>query len=170
MTSDQIPSLGTSLVGLIREIGTKLGFDVLTEVEASESAWVDVVWFDSRLSPHSMGTAKPKIRRAPVLPVVGFEVEVRTGLDVKHIKGSVSNLNNLGAQLGVVVIGAGNLQLLRESALVHREKTEGDLDAVLMERLYRWVYAESQPRGRVVIMSEQDVVDWARRLGVSIPG
>lgn len=37
-----------SLISLLEAIGRHLGFDVATEVEASESAWVDVVWFDRR--------------------------------------------------------------------------------------------------------------------------
>jgi len=34
---------------LLIALGKALDFEVLTEVEASESAWVDVVWFDKRL-------------------------------------------------------------------------------------------------------------------------
>ena len=53
-------------------------FDVKAEVEASESAWVDVVWFDKRLPIPE----KPfKMRYEPVLPVVGFEIELHTGLN-----------------------------------------------------------------------------------------
>lgn len=34
---------------LVIDLGKKLDFDVETEVPASESAWVDVVWYDKRL-------------------------------------------------------------------------------------------------------------------------
>jgi hypothetical protein len=48
---------------LLIDAGKSLGFDVLTEVEASEgSAYVDVVWFDKRLP---VGTKKPRMRRQP---------------------------------------------------------------------------------------------------------
>ena len=57
----------------------------------SESAWVDVVWFDNRIPLISLGVAKPKMRVHPALPVVAFEIELKTGLNAKHIKGSVSN-------------------------------------------------------------------------------
>ena len=33
---------------ILVELGTKLGFRVGTEVQASDSAWVDVVWFDAK--------------------------------------------------------------------------------------------------------------------------
>ena len=38
--------------------------------------------------------------------------EFHTGLNAKHVKGSLSNLSNLGAQLGVIVIGHANLDTL----------------------------------------------------------
>jgi len=160
--------LGKGLIELICRIGTALDFEVAAEVEASEAAWVDVVWFDRRLSPASFGFSRPKIRRHPVLPVVGFEVEIRTGLNAKHVKGSVSNLNNLGAQLGVIAIGAGNLDLLR-SKPPHQQKHDRDLEVLLLERVYRWVYAESQPTGRIVVMPEREIVEWAQRLKVEVP-
>lgn len=160
--------LGHDLIELICRIGLALGFEVAKEVEASEAAWVDVVWFDSRLSPESFGVKRPRIRRHPVLPVVGFEVEVKTGLNAKHVKGSVSNLNNLCAQLGIIAIGSSNLDLLR-SRKPHMDKREEDLERLLLERVYRWVYAESQPAGRIVVMSERELIAWAGRLGVEIP-
>jgi hypothetical protein len=70
-----------------------------------------------------MGIKTPKIRHHPVLPIVGFEVERRTGLDAKHVKGSVSNLDNLGALMGVLVIGADNLSNLAKQK-AHAGKTK----------------------------------------------
>ncbi|MBI4587654.1 MAG: hypothetical protein HY725_02350 [Candidatus Rokubacteria bacterium] len=84
-------TLGPKLVDLVVAIGKKLGFDTATEVAASESAWVDVVWFDNRIPLISLGVAKPRMRLHPALPVVAFEIELKTGLNAKHIKGSVSN-------------------------------------------------------------------------------
>ncbi len=43
-------TLGTKLVDLLVAIGESLGYHVEKEAGASESAWVDVVWFDQRLS------------------------------------------------------------------------------------------------------------------------
>jgi hypothetical protein len=114
-----------------------------------------------------MGIKTPKIRHHPVLPIVGFEVERRTGLDAKHVKGSVSNLDNLGALMGVLVIGADNLSNLAKQK-AHAGKTKKQLEETLMDRVHRWVYTESQTRSRIVVMWEREVVEWAKRLGADI--
>lgn len=154
---------------MIAAIGGHLGFEVATEVEASESAWVDVVWFDPRVSFGPLGVRKPRMRFAPVLPVVGFEVELKTGLNAKHIKGSVSNLDTLGAQVGVVVLGSGNVALARAKTRSFAALTEEEIQSQLVQRAYRWVYAEAQPKTRIVIMTEEQLLVWARALGVSSP-
>jgi len=154
-----MPSENT-LIKLLMQMGADLHFEVRREVEASESAWVDIVWFDKRLP---LTTAHKKMRYAPVLPVVAFEVELRTGLNAKHVKGSVSNLTNLGAQLGVIVIGQDNIAaLLKQPA--HSKETEKQAQEILRDRVYRWVYAEAQPRSRVIIMFENEVLDWSKEL------
>jgi hypothetical protein len=143
---------------LLKELGSQLEFYVKTEVEASESAFVDVVWFDKRLP---IPGKYFKMRYALVLPVVGFEVERHTGLNAKHVKGSVSNLSNLGAQLGVIVIGQANLDALQKSqAWKHKEPIE--VRKALADRVYRWVYAEAQPRVRIIVMFEEEVRKWAK--------
>jgi hypothetical protein len=149
-----------TLIKELLDIGVRLGFDVRREVEASESAWVDIVWFDKALP---LMAAHKKMRYAPVLPVVAIEVELRTGLNAKHVKGSISNLNNLGAQLGVIVIGQGNIEtLLKQPA--HSKATKEQAQEIIRDRVYRWVYAEAQPRGRVIIMFENEVRDWSKGL------
>jgi hypothetical protein len=148
----------------LAKIGKKLKFEVKTEVQASESAWVDLVWFDSRL-PIPNGKKSFNMRYAPVLPVVGFEIELHTGLNAKHVKGSVSNLSNLGAQLGVIVIGESNLTALKKQP-AHANKIDADIQKMLCDRVYRWVYAEAQPKGRIVVMFENEVNTWAEGLGV----
>ncbi len=160
-------SLGKNLVDLVAEMGTRLGFDVEIEVEASESAWVDVVWFNKRFSFNAVGIKKGKMRFSPVIPVAAFEIEIKTGTNAKHIKGSVSNLDNLGAQLSIIGIGSGNLEAIRKPA-VHKNKNDSELQKILMDRVYRWVYAEAQPRGRVVIMFEEEIVSWATHIGVDV--
>jgi hypothetical protein len=37
-----------SATNILVELGKRLGFHVGTEIQASDSAWVDVVWFDDR--------------------------------------------------------------------------------------------------------------------------
>ena len=147
---------------LLVDLGKSLDFEVLREVEASESAWVDVVWFDKRLP---VGKKKPRMRYAPVLPVAAFEVELQTGLNAKHVKGSVSNLSNLGALLGVIVIGTKSIALLKKQTKGNATKTDEELEHILRDRVYRWVYAEAQPRTRIIVMFEREVAAWATRLG-----
>ena len=88
------------------------------------------------------------------------------------MKGSVSNLNNSGAQMGVILIGDESLALLKKQPK-HSQKQSPALETELLERAYRWVYAEAQPTGaqptgRVVLMSERELVEWAKREGISV--
>jgi len=109
MADESKPVEALGLVQLIVKLDAHLGYEVATEVQASEAAWVDVVWFDKRIPFKDLDVIKPRIRYHPVLPIFGFEVELKTGLNAKHIKGSISNLNTLCAQVGVIVIGSGNI-------------------------------------------------------------
>lgn len=145
---------------VLKDAGSHLGFTVKTEVEASESAYVDLVWFDSRfpIPPKNF-----KMRYALVLPTVGFEIEKHTALNAKHVKGSVSNLNNLGAQLGVIVVGDANVDRLQNSP-PYKDKDRGAAKKALCERLYRWVYAEAQPTVRIIVMFEDEVRAWAKSM------
>ena len=147
---------------VLETLGKQLHFEVRKEVEASESAWVDMVWFDNRLP---LDSRIANMRYAPVLPVVAFEVELRTGLNAKHVKGSVSNLSNLGAQLGVVVIGNGNIEALKKQP-AHTNESAGQRKKILCDRVYRWVYAEAQPRSRIIDMFEDEVRAWAEKVKV----
>jgi len=156
-----------ALIETLKKTGEWLNFEVLTEVEASTSAWVDMVWFDRRFPIAALSSSKPKMRYAPVLPVVAFELELKTGLNAKHVKGSVSNLSNLGAQLGVIVIGEANVDTLHK---VHSKKNRKKVEILLRDRIYRWVYAEAQPRTRVIVMFEHEVEAWSNKLLLTQPG
>lgn len=149
-----------TLTELLKKIGSDLNFHVKREVEASESAFVDLVWFDNRFP---IPAKKFRMRYALVLPVVGFEIELHTGLNAKHVKGSVSNLSNLGAQLGVIVIGKANLDAL-EGSPAWKGKDKKLVRKSLCDRVYRWIYAEAQPRVRIIVMFEDEVRQWANSL------
>lgn len=140
------------------KLGNLLDFDVRKEVQASDSAFVDLVWFDKRL-PVPAGNKAFHMRYKPVLPVVGFEIELHTALNAKHVKGSVSNLSNLGAQLGVIVIGNDNLSALQKQP-AQQKKSLKEVKQTLCDRVYRWVYAEAQPRSRIIVMFEDEVLVW----------
>lgn len=147
-----------SLVDFLLKAGDALGFDVRKEVQASESAWVDLVWFDKKLLIPA-GKKSFNMRRAPVLPVVGFEVEFHTGLNAKHVKGSVSNLSNLNAQLGIIVIGQPNLDCMKQKP-PYKDKDDEKVKETLRDRVYGWVYAEAQPKSRIIVMFEDEVLRW----------
>jgi hypothetical protein len=146
-----------TIAQILKELGTHLGFIVKQEVEASESAFVDLVWFDNRfpIPPKHF-----RMRYAFVLPVIAFEIERNTARNAKHVKGSVSNLTNLGAQLGVIVIGEPNLAALQDSP-AFKGKKRSVVRKSLCDRVYRWVYAEAQPKTRIVVMFEDQLRAWA---------
>jgi hypothetical protein len=75
-TTERLTPAERPLAKLLGELGEGLGFDAKIEVEASESAWIDVVWFDKRLGLKALGYERPDLRHRPVLPVVGFELEL----------------------------------------------------------------------------------------------
>jgi len=156
------------VIDWIVALGKHLGFQVAKEVEASESAWVDVVWFDPRIKGALLGRKKPKMRFSPVLPVYGFEVELKTGLNAKHIKGSVSNLDTLGAQVGVIVIGSGNITQVQKTTKSFATMSTTEVEKELIQRAYKWVYAEAQPKTRIVVMSEEQVLAWAKGAEVAL--
>jgi len=152
---------------IIVEIGSRLEFEAVKEVEASGSAWIDVVWFDKSIPISSLGVKKPDLRKHPVLPVVGFEIEKKTANDAKHIKGSISNLEVLGAPLGVIVIGQDNLKIWRKQADKYKNLSDTELEEKILKRLRKWK-DEVRPRCRIVIMLEKDIIEWTNRLGVKI--
>ena len=104
-----------SLMEVICKLGKKLGFEVEREVPASTSAWVDLVWFDKRFR-FPKPKSKETLLRVPKLLVVGFEIEYKTATNPKHVKGSIANLDDLRASMGVLVLGKENLNALRKYA------------------------------------------------------
>jgi hypothetical protein len=146
---------------VICKLGEKLGFEVEREVPASSSAWVDVVWFDKRFR-FPKPTSKETLLRVPKLPVVGFEIESRTAINPKHVKGSITNLDDLGAAMGILVLGKENLDALRKYAQIHQNKEDEKLWDFLLEKVRLWVN-EAHPKTRIVIMTEDEIREWAKR-------
>jgi hypothetical protein len=146
---------------VICKLGEKLGFEVEREVPASSSAWVDVVWFDKKFR-FPKPTSKETLLRVPKLPVVGFEIESRTAINPKHVKGSIANLDDLGAAMGILVLGKENLDALRKYAQIHQKKEDEKLWDFLLEKVRLWVN-EARPKTRIVIMTEDEIREWAKR-------
>src|SRR5690606_22602211 len=84
------------------------------------------------------------------------------------IKGSVSNLNNLGAQLGVIVIGTDNIGPMRKQ-LQYKDKSTKELESRLRKKVSQWVHAEARPQGRIAVMLESEVEPWTRALVANVP-
>jgi len=151
---------------ILVELGKKLGFQVGTEIQASDSAWVDVVWFDGRFDfGHEKGEkwAGVKTWLQPVLPIVGFEVEASAG--AKPLKGSIANLNNLGALMGVIVVTEENIAKMRKKAGLWSKKPDHEIWKELSRRTIQWVHEAKLPV-RVVVMTEPEVREWARKKGL----
>jgi len=145
---------------ILTDLGTKLGFNVGTEVQASDSAWVDVVWFDNRFDfgpKKGEKWSRVKTWRQPVLPVVGFEIEASAG--AKTLKGSVANLNDLGALMGVIVISEENIDKMRKRAGLWSRKPSSEIWKELVRRAIQWVH-EARPIVRIVVMTEPEIRQW----------
>ena len=142
---------------ILIELGRKLEFRVGTEIQASDSAWVDVVWFDSRVDfgpEKGERWSRVKTWRQPVLPIVGFEIEASAV--AKRLKGSVANLNDLGALMGVIVISEENINEMRKRAELWRRKSTDEVWKELIRRVIQWVY-EARPIVRIVVMTEPEI-------------
>lgn len=146
-------------------IGQKLGFLAFDEIGAGQekSSWPDVVWFDNRIrgewfdgiAPISQKDrkrkgGKPSLDTDFVLPLVGFEIDELSS-SPKTVKGSVSNLESLGVQVGVLVVYTRIVKPARQK-LVNRKKH------VLC------YLTDMKPRIRIVVLTELDI----ERIGANI--
>jgi hypothetical protein len=158
-----------SVTNLLVELGKKLGFRVGREIQASDSAWVDVVWFDERFDfgpkKEEERWSKVKTWLQPVLPIAGFEIEASVG--AKLLKGSIANLNDLGALMSVVVISEENLAKMRKKGRRWSNKRDESIWDELLRRTVTWIH-EARPTVRVVVMTEPQVKEWARNKGLAL--
>jgi hypothetical protein len=157
-----------SVTDILVELGKKLGFRVGTEIQASASAWVDVVWFDDRFDYGPKKGEKwsnVKTWLKPVLPVAGFEIEASAG--AKPLKGSIANLNDLGALMSVVVISEENLTKMRKKGRRWSNEKDESIWQELRKRTLTWIH-EARPTVRVVVMTEPEVREWARNKGLTL--
>ena len=149
------------VIRTILELGRKLDFEARTEVGASESAWVDVAWLDKRFR-YGLGE-RAHMWKYPLVAVVGFEVEASAGS--KQVKGSVANLENLGASLSIIVLTKENIDRMRRKTKSYAELQEGKLWEQLKKFVARWI-SESRTKMRILIMTENDIMEWAKQEGL----
>jgi len=155
---------------LLLKLGTNLGFHVGEEIQASDSAWVDIVWFDSKFDYGPTSAEDRWIRvktwRLPVIPIVGFELEASAG--TKTVKGSVANLDNLGAAMNILLLCEENVNRIRNRGNAHRQESDVEIWKFLVTAATQWVYAEARPKSRIVVMTEPEVKEWAAKKGVTL--
>jgi len=153
---------------ILVDLGRRLGFEVGLEIQASSSAWVDVVWFDEKFDFGPLkgeSWSRVKTWRQPVLPVVGFEIEASAG--TKTLKGSVANLNDLGALMSIIIISDENVEKLRKRSSLWRRKSVNVIWEEWRRRVIQWIY-EARPLVRIVVMTEPEVREWAKSKGLDI--
>jgi len=148
-------------------LGEKLEFIAYEEVGTgpARSSWPDVVWFDKRVKGEwfdgvipveqkgrQRKDGKPSLDTDFVLPVIGFEID-EVNNSPKTIKGSASNLDALGAQVGVIVIYSATndpsgKKLMDSKINTHRYLTD------------------MKPRIRIVVLTELELEQVITNIGV----
>lgn len=151
--------------GLLEELGRRLGFDVIDEVDTGFSR-VDLVWLDKRI-PQKIFEKPKKLRDNFLLPIMGFEIEEKTYVR-KMIRGDIDSLNSLAPLIGCIVISRRIATVTRYSE-EHRGHTEKEAMEIA-ER--RWKtdletfkrYAEANPFRRIVVITDEDVLGICEKL------
>jgi len=64
--------------------------------------------------------------------------------------------------MGILVLGKENLDALRKYAQIHQKKEDEKLWDFLLEKVRLWVN-EAHPKTRIVIMTEDEIREWAKR-------
>jgi hypothetical protein len=82
------------------------------------------------------------------------------------LKGSIANLNDLGAPMSVIVISEENLAKMRNKGTKWRNAKDEAIWNELIKRTVKWIY-EARPIVRVVVMTEPEVVEWAKSKGIA---
>jgi hypothetical protein len=65
--------------------------------------------------------------------------------------------------MGVIVIGDEAALKKLQSKQIYAKRPPEEVREILLARIYRWVYAEAQPRSRIVIMTESEARRWVAR-------
>jgi len=128
---------------MLKEIGEALHFEVFTEVPAKGEYWIDMVWFDRRI-PSSLFGKKTNLKNSFMLPVIAFEIEISTSSG-KHIKGTIKNLEALGAPVSCIVVCEEKMQrhlksiraLARDSSRNISVMTDKEIEVVYNKLLQR---------------------------------
>lgn len=83
------------------------------------------------------------------------------------MKGSVANLNDLGALMSVVVISEENLAKMRKKGRRWSNVRDESIWEELRKRTVMWIH-EARPTVRVIVMTEPEVREWGRNKGLTL--
>ena len=83
------------------------------------------------------------------------------------MKGSVANLNDLGALMSIIIISDENIEKLRKRSSIWRRKSVNAIWKEWRRRVIQWIY-EARPLVRIVVMTEPEVREWAKSKGLDI--
>jgi len=152
------------LIDLIVRLGAELDFDVARDVESVRGGCVDVVWFD-RCLPLAATTMDPiDLRRAPVLPVVAFDVRTAASIvGADELASIVIPLESSGAPLRVLVIAREGRQGALAPALQSLDQMhKQDDDAALGARITEALHANANAPGRTIVIAQHELTEWAK--------
>ena len=153
-----------ALTELLARLGAELDFDVARNVESAHGH-VDVVWFDRCLPLAAVVSDPIDLSEAPVLPVIAFAARTGAMFEAADLATVLAGLEASGAPLGIVVIGRDSRQAALAPSLQSIEQLrKQDDDLALRRRIADSLRAQPRSAGRTIAMSQNELVEWARRL------
>jgi len=153
-----------ALTELLARLGAELDFDVARSVECVHGP-VDVVWFDRCLPLAAVVSDPIDLAEAPVLPVIAFAARTAAMFEAADLAMVLAGLEASGAPLGIVVIGRDSRQAALAPAVQSIEQLrKQDDDLALRRRIAESLRAHPRSHGRTIAMSQDELVEWARRL------
>ncbi len=158
-----------ALTELLARLGAELDFDVVRNVEGVHGP-VDVVWLDRSL-PLAAVIADPiDLSQAPVLPVIAFAARTTAMFEAADLTSILAALEGSGAPLGILVIGRDSRQAALAPAVQSIEQLrKQDDDLAARRRIADSLRAQPRSSGRTIVMSQNELVEWARRLREARP-
>jgi len=153
------------LIDLVVRLGAELDFDVAKHVRGFRGELLDVVWFNRRLPLGAVGTDPPDLRYAPVVPMVAFDIVLASDCSDDELPAIAGRLEESGAPLRVIVIGGAGKRATLSPVLKSVDAMQvEESEAALQSRIADLLIARPGTAGRTIVMLQQELIDWGRRL------